>query len=121
MPDDYHLLKLGGLTSLITSVNVFLWGNEVSIECVYDPTGDRLPYVLVFQDCQDIRWSVHESEKVHDLEADIIGFYMGAESHQKPAVITTDIFELSITYCSFLLKKADETAVDVPTSTSHSS
>ena len=48
MPDDYHLLKLGGLTSLITSVNVSLWGNEVSVECVYDPTEDRLPYVLVF-------------------------------------------------------------------------
>ena len=120
MPDDYHLLKLGGLTSLITSVNVSLWGNEVTLECVYDPTHNRLPYVLVFQDCQDIRWSVHDSEEVHEPEADLIGFSMGAESHQKPAVITTDIFELSITYGSFVLKKADETVVDVPTTTSHS-
>ncbi|MEH2275434.1 MAG: hypothetical protein V7K40_11750 [Nostoc sp.] len=105
MPDDYHLLKLGGLTSLITSVNVFLWGNEVSVECVYEPTEDRLPYVLVFQDCHDIRWSVHDSEEVHELEADLIGFSIGAESHKKAAVITTDIFELSIIYGSFVIQK----------------
>lgn len=105
MPDDYHLLKLGGLTSLITSVNVSLWGNEISLECVYDPTEARLPYVLVFQDCCDIRWSVHDSEEVHEPEADLIGFSIGAESHRKAAVITTDIFELSITYGSFGLQK----------------
>lgn len=120
MSDDYHLLKLGGLTSLITGVKMSLWGNEVSLECVYDPTENRLPYVLVFQDCQDIRWSVHDLEEVHEPEADLIGFSMGAESHQKPAVITTDIFELSITYGSFILKKADEKAVDVPATISHS-
>ncbi|MEH2459442.1 hypothetical protein [Nostoc sp.] len=105
MPDDYHLLKLGGLTSLITSVNMSLWGSEVSVECVYDPTEDRFPYVLVFQDCRDIRWSLHDSEEVHEPEADLIGFSMGAESHKKAAVITTDIFELSIIYGSFVLQK----------------
>ncbi|GAA6617114.1 hypothetical protein NUACC26_029230 [Scytonema sp. NUACC26] len=104
MPDDYHLLKLGGQTSLITSVAVSLWGNKVSIECVYNPA-ERLPYVLVFQDCCDIRWTMHDSEKLHETEADLIGFSMGVESHQEAAVITTDIFELSIIYGRFFLQK----------------
>ncbi len=105
MPDDYHLLKLGGLTSLITSVKVSLWGNEVSLECVYNPAKERLPYVLIFQDCRDIRWTVHDSEEIHEPEADLIGFSMGIKSHQEAAVITTDIFELSINYGSFVLQK----------------
>ncbi|KAF3885150.1 MULTISPECIES: hypothetical protein, partial [Nostocales] len=104
MPDDYYLFKLGGQTSLITSVMVSLWGNKVLIECVYNPT-ERLPYVLVFQDCRDIMWTVHDSEKLHEMEADLIGFSLGVESHQKAAVITTDIFELSIIYGSFFLQK----------------
>jgi hypothetical protein len=35
--DDYNLLGLGGLTSLVTNIKVALWGNEVLIECVYNP------------------------------------------------------------------------------------
>ncbi|MBH8576720.1 hypothetical protein I8752_27765 [Nostocaceae cyanobacterium CENA369] len=105
MPDDYYLLRLGGLTSLITSVNVSLWGNRISVECVYNPTEVRLPYILVFQNCHDIRWSVHNSDKVNEKEADIIGFSIGTESHKKAAVITTDIFEISIAYGRFTLQK----------------
>ena len=60
MADDYNLLGLGGLTSLVTNVNVCWWGNEVLVECLYDPTGDRLPYSLLFKDCREIRWDVHD-------------------------------------------------------------
>ena len=105
MPDDYDLLRLGGLTSLVTGVKVALWGNQVSLECVYDPTGNRLPYVLIFQDCCDTRWTVHDDEEVHELEADLIGISLGEEAHRKPAVIHTDIFEISILYGSFKLQK----------------
>lgn len=66
MVDDYNLLGLGKLTSLVTNVNVSLWGAEVS-----------------------------------DLEADLIGISLGEEAHQKPAVICTDIFEISVLYSSF--------------------
>ena len=48
---------------------------------------------------------MHDSEEVHELEADLIGFSIGAEFHKKAAVITTDIFELSIIYGSFVLQK----------------
>ncbi|WP_375498439.1 hypothetical protein [uncultured Nostoc sp.] len=48
---------------------------------------------------------MHDSEEVHESEADLIGFSIGAESHKKATVITTDIFELSIIYGSFVLQK----------------
>lgn len=102
--DDYNLLGLGGLTSLITNVIVSKWGNEILIECVYNPI-ERVPYVMIFQDCRDIRWTVHDEEEVGEAEADIFGISLGEGSHRKPAVIHTDIFEISIFYGSFSLHK----------------
>ncbi len=84
---------------------VSLWGNKVSFECVYDPTGNRLPYVLIFQDCRDLRWEVYHPEDVHDLEADLIGISLGEDAHRRSAVIYTDMFEISILYESFRLQK----------------
>jgi hypothetical protein len=47
MADDYELLNLGGLTSLVANVKVSLWGNQIVFECIYDPTGDRSPYIAI--------------------------------------------------------------------------
>ena len=107
MADDYELLKVGGLTSLVTNVNVSLWGNEVVLECIYDPTGDRSPYSLVFQDCRLITWEVHDEEEIQEPEADLIGFHLGEDAHRKAALIHTDIFEISILYGSFSVHKAE--------------
>ena len=107
MPDDYNLLNLGGLTSLITNVNVSLWGNEILFECIYDPTGDRLPYSIVFHDCRDICWEVFHPEDVKDTEADLIGFHLGEDAHRKAALIHTDIFEILILYGSFSIHKGE--------------
>jgi hypothetical protein len=54
---------------------VSLWGNEILFECIYDPTGDRSPYTLVFHDCRDISWEVFHPEDVKDPEADLIGIH----------------------------------------------
>ncbi|NJK65293.1 MAG: hypothetical protein HC789_14445 [Microcoleus sp. CSU_2_2] len=108
MPDDYNLLNVGGLTSLVTNVNVALWGNEISFECIYDPAGDRSPYTIVFHDCRDIRWEVFHPEDVEDLEADLIGIHLGEDAHRKAALIHTDIFEISILYGSFSLRKGEK-------------
>ena len=104
--DDYNLLGLGGLTSLVTNIKVSLWGNEVLIECVYNPE-ERFPYVLAFKDCRDIRWTVHDEEEVGELEAEFLGICLGQSAHRKPAVLTTDIFEVSILYGSFSIHKEE--------------
>lgn len=107
MADDYELLNVGGLTSLVTNVNVSLWGNEVVLECIYDPTGDRAPYSLVFQDCRLITWEVHDEEEVKEIEADLIGIHLGEGAHRKAALIHTDIFEISILYGTFSVRKGE--------------
>jgi hypothetical protein len=105
MADDYYLLGLGGMISLVTNIQVSSWGAELLLECVYDPRGERLPYQLIFKDCQYIRWDVQDSELVNDLEADLIGIHLGEGSHRQPAVIHTDIFEISILYGSWSVHK----------------
>ncbi|MFB2894316.1 hypothetical protein ACE1CI_15505 [Aerosakkonemataceae cyanobacterium BLCC-F50] len=101
MADDYNLLGLGGLTSLVTNVKISRWCTEVLVKCLYDPTGDRLPYSLVFNDCREIRWDVHDEEEAEEELADLIGIHLGENAHRKPALIHTDIFEISIVYGSF--------------------
>jgi hypothetical protein len=107
MADDYELLNVGGLTSLVTKINVSLWGNEISLECIYDPTGDRSPYTIVFHDCRFITWEVHDEEEIQEPEADLIGIHLGEDAHRKAALIHTDIFEISILYGSFSVRKAE--------------
>ena len=108
MPDDYNLLNVGGLTSLVTNVNVSLWGNQIVFECIYDPTGDRSPYTIVFHDCRDISWEVFHPEDVQDPEADLIGFHLGEDAHRTAALIHTDIFEICILYGSFSIHKGEK-------------
>lgn len=105
MSDDYNLLNLGGLTSLITNVRLSLWGNEVVLECLYDPTGDRLPYTLNFKDCQEIRSRIHDPEEVHEPCAELIGIHLGEGDRQKTALIHTDIFEISLLYSTFNMER----------------
>ena len=105
--EDYHLLGLGGLTSLITNVKISIWGNKILFECVYNPD-NRLPYTIVFQDCREINWEVYVPEEVGEVEADLIGIHLGEDAHRKPAVITTNIFEISIMYGSFYVDKDRE-------------
>jgi len=113
MPDDYNLLNLGGLTSLVKNVNVSLWGNQIKFDFIYDPTGKRLPYSIVFQDCRDISWEVFHPEDVKDPEADLIGIHLGENAHRKAALIHTDIFEISILYGSFSIHKGENLNAEV--------
>lgn len=111
MADDYKLLGLGELTSLITDVEISHWGTEVMLKCVYAPRGERLPYQLTFHNCQEIQWNVHDLESTSDLEADLIGLCLGKESYQQPAVIHTDIFELAIFYDNYSLEQVEISTV----------
>lgn len=104
--DDYHLLGLGGFTSLIKSINISLWGNEITFQCLYNPE-EPIPYQIIFKDCQEIRWDVYDSELANELQADLFGISLGEDHHRKPALITTDIFEISILYGQFILEKPE--------------
>ncbi|MEC4806568.1 MAG: hypothetical protein SAJ12_17365 [Jaaginema sp. PMC 1079.18] len=90
--------NLDRFPNLITNVEVLHWGSELKIECINDPYHDKLPYQLYFYDCQDIQISVHSSENINDLEADLIFFETNNKRSPKSASIYTDIFEISVSY-----------------------
>ncbi len=102
---DYKALGLGAAASVVSDVNVTGWGSEVTVSCLYNPLDSPKPYQLVFVDCCEIQWQTIELKDVKESTADLIGFSAGAEAHQKAAVITTNIFEISIVYGKLVVRK----------------
>lgn len=98
MTDDYTLLGLGELTSIVTGINISAWGSQVLLECIYDPIGDSLPYQLLFQRCREVHFEIHDLEEIGEFEADLIGISLGENDYKQPAIIHTDIFEISLLY-----------------------
>ncbi|MBV8887825.1 MAG: hypothetical protein JO235_28035 [Chroococcidiopsidaceae cyanobacterium CP_BM_RX_35] len=105
---DYVLLNLGKAASLVTNIQVTKWGSNVVVSCLYDPLGASQPYQLIFRECREVRWQTVELENVHESTADLIGFSVGAGAYQEAAVLTTDVFELSIIYSDFVFQKIDK-------------
>lgn len=88
----------------VTGVDIQRWGNRVVIHCAYTPweTPDKL-FQLIFTDCTAIYWETYGDE--FDLvkpDASVIGFHL---EDNKPAVIHTHIFEVTITYGSMTIQK----------------
>jgi hypothetical protein len=102
---DYAELGLGNATSIITAIDVSDWGAQVTFSCLYDLRGTSKPYKLRFQGCTDARLSMLNHQAAEDSTAELIGFSLGEDARRKAAVITTDIFEASITYDAFHIVK----------------
>ena len=113
MADDYTSLGLGELTSLVTDIQIKQWGTELWLHCVYDPLGERVPYALIFQDCRQLQWEIHDAAASSDLEADLIGMALGQNNYRQVAIIHTDIFELSLLYGTVSLRKAGNMAAEI--------
>src|SRR5688572_13045649 len=85
--------------SLVTDIRVRNWARELVLVCLDDPVTRRTSE-LVFANCREIRWSLDDATSIFTeaAEADIIGFRPGKPSYLEPAILTTDLFELSILY-----------------------
>jgi hypothetical protein len=90
--------------SLITRVVFSGWGSDLQIECVIDAV-DRQVWILHFKKCSEINWYIHEPEALLDEEAQLISFRFGKDQHKEPAMIGTDIFDVSVRYEAFELYK----------------
>jgi hypothetical protein len=86
------------MLSLITNLQVDRWGRELVVEGLDDPF-TRRKVRLVFRVCRDIRWSNHEEAR-YESEADVVDLCLGQGDFREPAVITTDLFELTVEYGS---------------------
>lgn len=102
---DYAKLGLGDATSLVTSVHVNNWGASVVFSCIYDPQGRHQPYRMVFMHCRDIQILSFDDKLSDDATADLIGFVLGEGNNQRPAIITTDICEILISYDHFQVER----------------
>ena len=98
---DYHRLGLGTASSLVQSVRITQWGATVLVDCLYDPLGERRPYQLSFRGCSQLRIDMIPDAPVLEPEADLLGITLGREGGCQPAVLTTDLFELHVTYQQF--------------------
>jgi len=90
--------------SVVRNVHLSQWGSDLQIECVVDAV-DRQPWILHFKGCREINWYIHTPESVPDQEAELISFTAGKDNHQEPAMVGTDIFDVSVRYESFELYK----------------
>jgi hypothetical protein len=102
---DYAKLELGHAISIITAIDLSDWGTEVTLSCLYDPRGTSKPYKLIFQRCTEVRFSILDSQASKGSTAELIGFSAGEDAKRRPAIVTTDIFEASITYDALRIVK----------------
>lgn len=107
---DYYRLGLGSASSLIRSFRIADWGASVLVDCIYDPLGERKGYQLSFRGCSQLRIDMIPDAPVHEQEADLLGISLGQEGGRQPAVLTTDLFELNVTYQQFQCIKPGQTA-----------
>ncbi len=98
---DYHRLGLGSASSLVRSARIADWGATVLVDCVYDPMGERQGYQLSFRGCSQLRIDMLPGAPVQEQDADLLGISLGQEGGRQPAVLTTDLFEMHVTYQQF--------------------
>jgi len=86
LPDmpDYQFLGLGPESSMVTGVDVKLWGNTLLISCLYGPFSDRRPYQLVFRDTRVITWYLHDTDLLEEGMTDLLGFILGEGKPASP-------------------------------------
>jgi hypothetical protein len=114
---DYHRLGLGNASSLVRSVRLVQFGTIVLVDCLYDPLGERKAYQLSFRGCSQLRVDIMPDAPIQEQEADLIGISLGQDSGRQPAILTTDLFELHVTYQQFQCIKDGTAARAEPVAT----
>jgi hypothetical protein len=86
---------------VITGVQLPTWGKEVLVECAYEGK----PFHLLFDGCTSIQWDTYGQPDEEDKIVEVVGIFLGDESHQESAIICSDIFEIAVLYDTFTLVK----------------
>jgi len=107
---DYHHLGLGTASSLIRSIRIADWGASVLVDCIYDPLGERRVISYHSGGCSQLRIDIIPDAPVHEQEADLLSISLGQAGGRQPAVLTTDLFELHVTYQEFQCIRPGEAA-----------
>jgi hypothetical protein len=102
----YTLLGVQPLGLLTKDIQITLWGTQLALDCLYDPENPK-PFQLIFKDCHHIRWELTNIDvDERDVLADVVAILLGEDGHRQPAVITTDIFEISVLYGKVIVNRS---------------
>lgn len=104
---DYQRLGLGDASSLVRDFRIADWGTTLIVDCTYDPLGEQTKYQLTFLECSQLRIDALPNAPVDEEEAEMIGLTLGECDYRQPAVLTTDLFEMHVSYGRFQCVKAN--------------
>jgi hypothetical protein len=102
----YQLLGVPPLDLYVEEVYLSLSSRKVLFGCIYDVVEQRRPFQLVFQGCREIKWEVYQDIDSEESCTWLVGILLGMPDYQKPAIITTDHFEIHLLYERWKLETA---------------
>jgi hypothetical protein len=105
----FEALDLARGAWLLGRIGQRRWGHELTFHALYDPEEPHTTFRLVFKDCRKIVWDafgIEDETDENDIQqADVLGMDIGEPQHRKPAIITTDLFEIAVSYGELLIEK----------------
>ncbi len=88
---------------LINRVNIDYATQRLEISANWD---EEREFQLIFKDFHLQLWQILEDEyDPRQFNADVIGMEIGESGHRKPAVISTDLFEIFVSYGELEIQK----------------
>lgn len=89
---------------MLRNVAIQKFGTEIVVDASVDRASpDTTAFQLVFKDCRYTTWDVSAEEYQESDGYDVVGFDLYDNAEGKEAVISTDSFEVMITYGELLI------------------
>lgn len=97
-------LRPGGI--LIRHFDMADWGRTLVIYAFYSTLDEALPFRLIFRNCSEISWQSMTDASSGSVEfADVINVLFGTNQSLETCVITTDLFEVVVSYGQLTIVK----------------
>lgn len=80
---------------------VLEWGTRLELHCLYDPLDAKQAYQLHFLDCSKVVVDAFPDADCSQEAANLLGITLGRADYAAPAIVSTDLFELHISYRRF--------------------
>jgi hypothetical protein len=97
-------LRPGGI--LLNGFEFAYWGKTLIIFGVYNAWEENLLFRLIFENCTDIQWQPYADDiSQSDKQCDVIGILFGTSQSLETCIITTDLFEVVVSYSQLTIVK----------------
>jgi hypothetical protein len=89
----------------IVQINVLRLGADLSFHCLYNPTKENRPFIIVLSDCSKLIWDVYIDDFEPYLSVPVISLYTGEAEYKVPLNLTTRLFDLTAHYKALRVEK----------------